>query len=657
MKTDDLFQFQMLSSMNNGGGGRNIILQTVIQTVMLFLISILDEMKSIWGLLIEKYKKKWITIPMEDIATKTINDTFENSILLDHKNSKNTVYITRVYKFDDKQYEKYKKMNAIVDALLNKLSNLNNTPILELIATADFLITYRDKPIQIDQDLYIKIISYEKDTLCDINNIYLCISSDKLTTKDIKEYIMKVYEDYQIMLQNGLSNNVYYFEQENNKKISMNDPRGYIDVGGNQSKAQEEAERYKREILNAPKELCFSMKLFSSNKRFNNIFGEHITNIKNTIDFFENNKEWYSEKGVVHHLGMLFYGLPGCGKTATIKSIANFTKRHILNINFKNIKTITQFKNLFNNERVNIYSNNNLNNDTRSISIPINKRLYVLEEIDAISDIVKQRTASDLKKESIEDELTLGEILTLLDGTMENPGRMFIITSNHPETIDKALLRPGRIDLIIHFDKATRSEFLQMYSNFFDKQFSSDLQDKIPDKILTFAEIQQLLLKNLNYKDKQDIEQLIINDINDINDKFINTKERVLDIKEYASSIKECVSDIKECAGSIKEHILDEKECDSNIKECDSDIKECDIKECDKSLFSKETKQTDDNSSEIKEIKVLTGIVKTPSSILNPVESVIKPYNQSTLLDETDEINGFDYNSNKYTELNDNDID
>ena len=92
--------------------------------------------------------------------------------------------------------------------------------------------------------------------------------------------------------------------------------------------------------------------------------------------------------------------------------------------------------------------------EVQSFFIPIDQRIYVLEEIDAIGNIVKQRqntNAGNDKPESLNDEVTLAEILTVLDGTMEVPGRIIIMTSNHPETLDRALVRPGRIDVHVHF--------------------------------------------------------------------------------------------------------------------------------------------------------------------------------------------------------------
>lgn len=93
-------------------------------------------------------------------------------------------------------------------------------------------------------------------------------------------------------------------------------------------------------------------------------------------------------------------------------------------------------RNLFYTDEITV----NINNEqTNTLKIPIEKRLYILEEIDAINDIVKQRDAyqrdTHQRDDKCEEKLTLGEILTVFDGILEIPGRIIIITSNHPENI------------------------------------------------------------------------------------------------------------------------------------------------------------------------------------------------------------------------------
>jgi SpoVK/Ycf46/Vps4 family AAA+-type ATPase len=65
------------------------------------------------------------------------------------------------------------------------------------------------------------------------------------------------------------------------------------------------------------------------------------------------------------------------------------------------------------------------------------------------------------------EKLTLGYILNLLDGILETPGRILICTSNHPETLDPALIRPGRIDINLTVGFCTPKMFADMYNFFF----------------------------------------------------------------------------------------------------------------------------------------------------------------------------------------------
>ena len=49
---------------------------------------------------------------------------------------------------------------------------------------------------------------------------------------------------------------------------------------------------------------------------------------------------------------------------------------------------------------------------------------------------------SGLKK----DKLNLSGLLNVLDGVVDTPERIVVMTTNHPEILDPALIRPGRID-------------------------------------------------------------------------------------------------------------------------------------------------------------------------------------------------------------------
>merc|ERR1719382_1583367 len=49
-----------------------------------------------------------------------------------------------------------------------------------------------------------------------------------------------------------------------------------------------------------------------------------------------------------------------------------------------------------------------------------------------------------------EDDLNLAGLLNVLDGVVDSPGRIVVMTTNHPDRLDPALIRPGRINKRIH---------------------------------------------------------------------------------------------------------------------------------------------------------------------------------------------------------------
>ena len=181
---------------------------------------------------------------------------------------------------------------------------------------------------------------------------------------------------------------------------------------------------------------------FESGKTFDNVFYSQKEDILKRLDFFTNNKDWYKQRGIPYTMGFMFYGEPGCGKTSTIKAIANHTQRHIVSVPLNKIKTAKELLNVFYSTKMNY------------VDIPLDKRLYVLEDIDAadLKDTVGERSEKpkdreeedkDSGKDSPMDmnlfgilknssgwdkkfgmqKLTLANLLEVLDGVMEMEGR------------------------------------------------------------------------------------------------------------------------------------------------------------------------------------------------------------------------------------------
>lgn len=81
--------------------------------------------------------------------------------------------------------------------------------------------------------------------------------------------------------------------------------------------------------------------------------------------------------------------------------------------------------------------------------------------------------------------LSLSGLLNILDGVASQEGRLLIMTTNHVEKLDKALIRPGRVDMIVPFSLAdkTMSEsiFRAIYAPFESEFTSNELAIKSKD--------------------------------------------------------------------------------------------------------------------------------------------------------------------------------
>jgi chaperone BCS1 len=246
---------------------------------------------------------------------------------------------------------------------------------------------------------------------------------------------------------------------------------------------------------------------FKTNKTFDNLFFDGKDELIKRLDSFVK-RDKYNVLGLPETLGLLFYGEPGTGKTSCIKAIAKYLDKHLIIVPMNQIKTKKRLEELF---------------FSTKYGIPSDKRIYIFEEIDCngwenivkdrklITDndtshqetIVEQLTGvlsikndKDKKDNDNDDKLTLGAILEVIDGLIECPGRVIIMTTNHKEHLDSALLRPGRIDMEINFKRLRHSHITEIFKKWYGYCISYEDIRKIPDYKYTQAEISQLLFKH-----------------------------------------------------------------------------------------------------------------------------------------------------------------
>jgi SpoVK/Ycf46/Vps4 family AAA+-type ATPase len=94
------------------------------------------------------------------------------------------------------------------------------------------------------------------------------------------------------------------------------------------------------------------------------------------------------------------------------------------------------------------------------------------------------------------DLLTLDDILNLWDGVRENAGRIMVISSNYYEKLDTALVRPGRIDITLKLDNASRQTIGDMYEYYYGEPMATEDLERIPEKKFSPAEIVNIYVSN-----------------------------------------------------------------------------------------------------------------------------------------------------------------
>jgi len=380
---------------------------------------------------------------------------------------------------------------------------------------SDLFMVYQNKHFLIDDAIYAKAeIEHESDkddkekTTVRTDKIILYIYSYKYSMPELIQYIDKITETYLSSIKDNRANKRFIYSLD---KVEL----------------KEDDERYD----------CWREDLFESARTFNNIFFDGKKQLIDKIDFFINNKNWYYEKGIPYSLGIGLHGPPGTGKTSFIKALANYTNRHIIVLSLKLIKTKSQLENLF--------FENTYNDDNEDNSVSWDKKILVFEDIDCIGDIILNReekekakknkrnkksknindkklnqnddtvkvgdiiqticeinetstTTTSLLKENL---ITLDDILNLWDGIRETPGRILIISSNHYDKLDPALIRPGRIDITHELSNASHSTISDIYSHLFGNKIDKNKLSKVREKFYSPAEVINIYVSNKNESD------------------------------------------------------------------------------------------------------------------------------------------------------------
>ncbi len=200
---------------------------------------------------------------------------------------------------------------------------------------------------------------------------------------------------------------------------------------------------------------------------------------------FRKSRQRYQGLGVPYHRGYLFYGPPGTGKTSLVSALAAHFGLSIYTINLTdfNDRTLMSAVNRVSVNSVLLFEDIDCMRDSKS-------RAASVEERDGKSSAASGNSTN-------QNGVTLSGLLNVLDGFYAPTNVLFVMTTNHIEALDEALLRPGRIDYKLYLGKASDRQKIELYRRFFPEASALEAQEFVAGSrpAATMAEFQGLLLR------------------------------------------------------------------------------------------------------------------------------------------------------------------
>ena len=437
-----------------------------------------QSIKKNWSYLTNKFKKKSIMYTgfMYSSGFRTV-----------------TMYVDypppMIHVLDYMQKHVYKVENTY-NIKYCEVTDVETNTVVKTFIPADEMVSFELYP-----DIYIELSSdkniankEKKTDFLDFLNVSFYIKTYEHDISYIHSFVKMCEEKFENSINEQLSKQKYIFKYNSNKTCGSG--KYYDD--------DSERPRYDRGIK------CDEYPLVTNKHLIRNCFFTQRDTLIKRIDFFIHNEQWYNDRGIPYQLTLVFEGPPGCGKTSTVKGIATYTNRHIVDVDLNGIKDVCELENIFNGTHIN------------GKYIPSNKRIFMIDEIDKFFETLddreqkekmRQATAKESTNSSIVivkegsggngsngstenrfgsnfastaaaisgcanksmmNDLTKGQILSIMDGIIEAKGRFIICTANDTSKIDPTFKRPGRMDEFIHFTKCDAVMIFQLMDLFYD---------------------------------------------------------------------------------------------------------------------------------------------------------------------------------------------
>merc|ERR1711981_1267709 len=196
---------------------------------------------------------------------------------------------------------------------------------------------------------------------------------------------------------------------------------------------------------------------------------KQIQEIKEAVELPLTHPELYEDVGIRPPKGVILYGVPGTGKTLLAKAVAN--------------ETSATFLRIVGSELIQKYLGEGpkLVRELFRVAAELSPSIVFIDEIDAIGTKRYESTSGGEK----EIQRTMLELLNQLDGFDDRGDVKVIMATNKIDTLDPALIRPGRIDRKILFenpDQNTKKKIFTLHTSKMSLAEDVDLDEFIAQK-------------------------------------------------------------------------------------------------------------------------------------------------------------------------------
>jgi SpoVK/Ycf46/Vps4 family AAA+-type ATPase len=407
-----------------------------------------------------------------------------------------TGHIFREFRFLHIRFDFSQRFKAILHKILKSMSTEKNKKLIQKIKELqvrdstrfyekkedevefNFIVDQRE-PFEIDAGIFCLVNTYsnniesgDKKTNISKEEYQIEIWAENMSCQELLEYIEKITDEYEREQR----------EKSNRKKYIFTFDGSDPEMG-----------------------LKWQVTEFNNKRKLDHVFFEEKEEVVNFLEKFMKERELYEKIGKPWQLGILLEGEPGCGKTIFTGALAEKFDRSIKDCQFNRMKTIDDLEKCI----------HCISYDNKDMSV--DKVIMVAEDFDCMTNVAKSRKIIQKEEEesimkaqkrnsefqknmasfqseeakailcaiasqddmtaptvvfpkpepSKSRDITLSSVLNIMDGINNQPGRIIIFTTNHPETLDEAFLRPGRIDLRIKFGRPSRKVMYEIIKNWY----------------------------------------------------------------------------------------------------------------------------------------------------------------------------------------------